>query len=40
MMRLLFLPPDLEIVQGGQVYLRMEGEFELVQLGANIEVPP
>ena len=37
---LLSLPLDLKVVQGGQVNLRVAGELESVQLGANIEVPP
>ena len=36
----LSLPPDFKAIQGGQFCLSMTGEFELVKLRENIEVPP
>ena len=36
----LYIAPDIEAAYGGQFYLGMTGEFELVKSGANVEVPP
>ena len=36
----LCVPPDLEAAYREQFYLRMAREFQLVQLGADVKVPP